>query len=285
MAPQLFVRVGESWNEKRRFHFPGHRDVVPRTRHGASRHSSPRRKHRRLPTPAAQSEACGFSSCCRHACAPHPPPTTTRSSRSTASAATAIATRIAPAACRCSRSTIAKAGARRRRHGADDSQAAGEHDAAAGHAASRAGRLPEVHHARSKPSVDAYAKANPNPGGRTFQRLNRPEYTRAVKDLLDLDVDAGRLAAARHDERELRQHRRRAGAVADAARVVPERRRRHQPHGGRRQERAVDRHDLHQPDLHVAASRGITSKARRTARAAAWSWSTSSRPTANTRSR
>lgn len=39
--------------------------------------------------------------------------------------------------------------------------------------------------------VDAYAKANPNPGGRTFPRLNRPEYTRAVKDLLDLDVNAG----------------------------------------------------------------------------------------------
>jgi len=41
-------------------------------------------------------------------------------------------------------------------------------------------------------TVDAYAKANPNPGGRTFQRLNRPEYTRAVKELLDLDIDAGR---------------------------------------------------------------------------------------------
>ncbi len=40
-------------------------------------------------------------------------------------------------------------------------------------------------------SVDAYAKANPNPGGRTFPRLNRPEYTRAVKDLLALDVNAG----------------------------------------------------------------------------------------------
>ncbi len=41
-------------------------------------------------------------------------------------------------------------------------------------------------------TVDAYAKANPNPGGRTFQRLNRPEYTRAIKELLDLDIDAGR---------------------------------------------------------------------------------------------
>ena len=41
-------------------------------------------------------------------------------------------------------------------------------------------------------SVDAHAKANPNPGGRTFQRLNRPEYARAVKDLLDLEVDPGK---------------------------------------------------------------------------------------------
>jgi mono/diheme cytochrome c family protein len=40
-------------------------------------------------------------------------------------------------------------------------------------------------------SVDTYAAAHPNPGVRTFQRLNRPEYARAVKELLDLDVDAG----------------------------------------------------------------------------------------------
>jgi hypothetical protein len=31
----------------------------------------------------------------------------------------------------------------------------------------------------------------PNPGSRTFQRLNRAEYTRAVRDLLALDIDAG----------------------------------------------------------------------------------------------
>jgi hypothetical protein len=39
-------------------------------------------------------------------------------------------------------------------------------------------------------TVDAYAKANPNPGGRPFQRLNRPEYARAVKDLLDIDINS-----------------------------------------------------------------------------------------------
>ena len=105
-------------------------------------------------------------------------------------------------------------------------------------------------------TVDAYAKTNPNPGGRTFQRLNRPEYTRADQGTARPRRRRRPLAAARHDERELRQHRRRAGAVADAARVVPERRRRHQPHGGGRQGRAVDRLHLHQPELHVPAPVG-----------------------------
>ena len=40
-------------------------------------------------------------------------------------------------------------------------------------------------------TIDAAAAAKPNPGVRTFQRLNRPEYARAVRDLLGLDVDAG----------------------------------------------------------------------------------------------
>jgi len=37
--------------------------------------------------------------------------------------------------------------------------------------------------------IDAAAALHPNPGRRTFQRLNRAEYQRAVKDLLDVDVD------------------------------------------------------------------------------------------------
>ena len=41
-------------------------------------------------------------------------------------------------------------------------------------------------------AVDAHAKANPNPGGRPFQRLNRPEYARAIKELLALDVDSSK---------------------------------------------------------------------------------------------
>jgi len=38
-------------------------------------------------------------------------------------------------------------------------------------------------------TVDAAALRNPNPGIRPFQRLNRPEYRRAIQDLLALDVD------------------------------------------------------------------------------------------------
>jgi len=40
-------------------------------------------------------------------------------------------------------------------------------------------------------AVDAAAVRSPNPGGRTFQRLNRPEYKRAIKDLLGLEIDPG----------------------------------------------------------------------------------------------
>jgi hypothetical protein len=37
--------------------------------------------------------------------------------------------------------------------------------------------------------VDAAAANDPNPGHRTFQRLNRAEYTRSVRDLLGIDVN------------------------------------------------------------------------------------------------
>ena len=39
--------------------------------------------------------------------------------------------------------------------------------------------------------VDEAALRDPNPGARSFQRLNRAEYERAIRDLLALDVDAG----------------------------------------------------------------------------------------------
>jgi hypothetical protein len=38
--------------------------------------------------------------------------------------------------------------------------------------------------------IDDAAERNPNPGGRPFQRLNQPEYERAIQSLLGLTVDA-----------------------------------------------------------------------------------------------
>ncbi len=39
--------------------------------------------------------------------------------------------------------------------------------------------------------LDAAAAVKPNPGSRTFPRLNRVEYANSIRELLDLDVDAG----------------------------------------------------------------------------------------------
>ena len=39
--------------------------------------------------------------------------------------------------------------------------------------------------------IDKAAASNPNPGARTFQRLNRAEYEASIHDLLGLDVNAG----------------------------------------------------------------------------------------------
>lgn len=41
-------------------------------------------------------------------------------------------------------------------------------------------------------SLDAYAKAHPDPGRATIRRLNRAEYANAVRDLLSLKVDVSR---------------------------------------------------------------------------------------------
>jgi hypothetical protein len=40
-------------------------------------------------------------------------------------------------------------------------------------------------------NMDEAAAAAPNPGGRSFQRLNRAEYERSIADLLDLEIEAG----------------------------------------------------------------------------------------------
>jgi hypothetical protein len=40
-------------------------------------------------------------------------------------------------------------------------------------------------------TLDRAAEANPNPGSRSFQRLNRVEYSNSIKNLLGLEMDAG----------------------------------------------------------------------------------------------
>ena len=39
-------------------------------------------------------------------------------------------------------------------------------------------------------TIDEAAARNPNPGSRTFQRLNRAEYAAAIRDLLGIEIDA-----------------------------------------------------------------------------------------------
>lgn len=67
----------------------------------------------------------------------------------------------------------------------------------------RAGMMPPARSPRPEPAVlealtaalestlDKHASTKPNPGRRTFQRLNRPEYERAVEEMLGLKVNAG----------------------------------------------------------------------------------------------
>lgn len=45
-------------------------------------------------------------------------------------------------------------------------------------------------------SLDQAAAANPNPGRPTVHRLNRAEYSNAIRDLLGIDIDAGALLPA-----------------------------------------------------------------------------------------
>ena len=67
----------------------------------------------------------------------------------------------------------------------------------------RAGMMPQPGAPRPSPDtllalvetletlIDEAAAENPNPGSRSFQRLNQSEYARSIQDLLDLDIDAG----------------------------------------------------------------------------------------------
>ena len=69
-------------------------------------------------------------------------------------------------------------------------------------------------------SLDRAAAANPNPGRPAVHRLNRAEYSNAIRDLLALDIQARRAAAGGRFRLRLRQHRRRALDLARPARAL-----------------------------------------------------------------
>ena len=134
------------------------------------------------------------------------------------------------------------------------------------------------HRNRSRLSSIPRRPRIPIRGAAPSSGLNRAEYTAAIRELLGLEIDAGGVSAARYEERQLRQHRRCASAVADAARCLSARGERHQLARGRQS--ASDRQ---LGDVQRAAHRVAdvnTSKARRSERAAASRSCTRSPPTA-----
>ena len=91
-----------------------------------------------------------------------------------------------------------------------------------------------------------------------------------------------RVPAARYGQPQLRQHRRRGGHVADAARRLPARGGAGEQARGRRSRGLARLRDLQAPAARIAAAHAST--ARRSVRAAAYRSSTHSPPTASTRS-
>ena len=84
--------------------------------------------------------------------------------------------------------------------------------------------------------VDEAAAANPNPGNRRFQRLNRAEYERVIQDLSRYRGGRGQLAALGHVSGQLRQPVGSAGALHDPLGGISEGRCRDQSAGRRRSE-------------------------------------------------
>ncbi|HZL94393.1 MAG TPA: DUF1587 domain-containing protein, partial [Vicinamibacterales bacterium] len=72
----------------------------------------------------------------------------------------------------------------------------------------RAGMMPPANARRPEPDqikalavalesrIDRAALVSPNPGSRPFQRLNRAEYGRAIKDMLGIEIDVAGLLPA-----------------------------------------------------------------------------------------
>ena len=118
----------------------------------------------------------------------------------------------------------------------DDSEAARRHDAAGRRRRPDEAAI-EALRRRSKREWTRVGGCEPNPGWRPFQRLSRVEYERAVKELLDLDVDVTAFLPPDTHEPGLRQPRRHAEFLAGVAARLPARRQPDQPSRHRRSSR------------------------------------------------
>ena len=154
------------------------------------------------------------------------------------------------------------------------------HDAAAGRAASRRRPRSRRWSRALETAMDTAAALAPEPGlasvpapepRRVRRRGARPARPRRRRQ---------RVPAGRHDQRRLRQRRRRAELLAAADAGLSARGQPDQPAGRRRPQR--ERHLGHLQDRAQPLADGAGPTARRSARAAARRWSTSSRPTATT---
>ena len=116
-------------------------------------------------------------------------------------------------------------------------------------------------------SLDRAAAARRIPAGpRRFRRLNRTEYQNAIRDLLALDIDAAVAAAGRRVQSWLRQ-RDGGRSLADAPGPLHHGGAEDQPAGGRASGPVAGRR--HDPDSGRTSPRRSTSRACRSARAAA----------------
>ncbi len=102
--------------------------------------------------------------------------------------------------------------------------------------------------------IDTAAQLNPNPGSRSFLRLNRAEYSRGDQGPARARHRRLGAAAGRHHQPRLRQRRRRADLLAGADGKLPARRRQGHRPGPRRSRRLRQRGALPRAQDRLAAA-------------------------------